>query len=175
MKKQIPNIITSFRIVLALAFPIVFLYISESVAIFIFIFATLTDLIDGFLARKWNVISLLGARLDIIADKTLAFSSMIIIILKIDHIASYLLFFESIIIIIGAIYFFSKKELKSTKTGKIKTVFLFTTLSLIVFDKYITSINIIIYIFIALTSILQLLTALSYIVQGSKKNEKEWL
>ena len=67
----IASYITSIRIILII--PVVYLTnISEVyLALFLFIIAGLTDYLDGFIARKTETISSLGALLDLLADKLL--------------------------------------------------------------------------------------------------------
>ena len=67
VKGVIPSILTMIRIILA---PIFFISIINFpiYSISIFGFAMLTDIIDGYLARKWNVTSSKGAYFDITAD-----------------------------------------------------------------------------------------------------------
>jgi len=67
----IASYITSIRIVLII--PVIYLTnISEVyLAFFLFIIAGLTDYLDGFIARKTETISSLGALLDLLADKLL--------------------------------------------------------------------------------------------------------
>lgn len=80
---QIPNIITSFR--LALLVPFVWLaragsgrsYIAAAVVLSI---ATLTDLLDGYLARRLNSVSVLGDLLDVLADRLLAVVSVVLLL-----------------------------------------------------------------------------------------------
>ena len=70
----IPNLITMSRLV---AIPIIIglylsdIYILRLTSFFIFLYASLSDFIDGYLARKLNQTSLLGKILDPIADKLL--------------------------------------------------------------------------------------------------------
>ncbi|SRR5258708_3729141 len=67
----IPNILTMLRLVLVPCFLLASLYGMFTVAFIIFVSAAVTDLADGFLARRLNQRSRLGAILDPAADKTM--------------------------------------------------------------------------------------------------------
>ncbi len=80
--KRLPNILSALRIVLAPLF--VFLYLQDaflwaSVAMGVFIFAAVTDYLDGYYARRYGVSSSLGTFLDPLADKILTFAGFICI------------------------------------------------------------------------------------------------
>jgi len=53
---------------------------NEMLALGIFVVAALTDMLDGYLARKWSQITTLGMLLDPIADKLLISSSKIALV-----------------------------------------------------------------------------------------------
>lgn len=76
----IPNWLSAGRIVAAAALPLTFLIFeraeAETVALFLFIGAALTDFFDGWLARALNQTSALGAKLDSLADKALLFATL---------------------------------------------------------------------------------------------------
>lgn len=68
-KKQIPNLLSISRIPISLIIAHS-ITINDSLLFFIFaLIGSLTDLLDGYLARKWQAISRLGIILDPIADK----------------------------------------------------------------------------------------------------------
>jgi len=85
--KSIPNILTLGRLVLTLVVLVCLVAAAGGVpgaapdeaakaalrlwAFVAFVVAAVTDFFDGWLARRWNVVSLLGAILDPIADKVL--------------------------------------------------------------------------------------------------------
>ncbi len=79
MNKNVPNIISLVRIVLCpVLFVFFFLGWRITSAIFFMILA-MTDSLDGYLARKYNIVSSIGKFLDPIADKILVVAAMLIL------------------------------------------------------------------------------------------------
>ncbi len=75
-----PNKLTLLRIVLAPIFMILFVtdnYYLRMSALLLFVIAALTDLADGFIARKYNVITGFGKFMDPLADKILVSSALV--------------------------------------------------------------------------------------------------
>ena len=77
---NLPNKLTILRAVM-IPFFLVFLYIpggwSKWVALAIFIAASLTDMLDGKIARKYNLVTNFGKFMDPLADKLLVCSALI--------------------------------------------------------------------------------------------------
>lgn len=77
---NIANKITLFRVLLVPVFMIVLysdLSNSQMIAGFIFIFASLTDALDGYLARSKNLVTNFGKFVDPLADKVLVSAALI--------------------------------------------------------------------------------------------------
>lgn len=180
MKKHIPNILTSFRTIVAILVPILFYFKLYNALIISLFIALSSDMIDGYLARKWKVVSTFGKMLDAIGDKLLAISTLLSFIIFIDSNFTCLLIGEIVIAIIMIYFFISSGALKernyykqeSSIYGKIKTVFLFITLALGLLS-YKIEINNTITILIITSFILQLLTAYTYINIYRKKGKNE--
>ena len=82
MKINVPNILTLFRVALIPVFVAVYVTgcfgdYSKWVALGIFIVASLTDLFDGMIARKYNMVTTFGKFADPLADKILVISAMV--------------------------------------------------------------------------------------------------
>ena len=81
---NLPNKLTMFRVIL-IPFFIVFLLIpitpyDKWIALAIFVIASLTDLLDGKIARKYNLVTNFGKFMDPLADKLLVCSALICLI-----------------------------------------------------------------------------------------------
>ncbi|MGR3468287.1 MAG: CDP-diacylglycerol--glycerol-3-phosphate 3-phosphatidyltransferase [Shimia sp.] len=79
----LPNALTTLRLIAAPAVALVFLIlprpIADWVALILFVGASLTDYLDGYLARAWNQTSAIGAMLDPIADKAMVLIALVTI------------------------------------------------------------------------------------------------
>ena len=80
----VPNILTTGRLLAAPALALMFLYFNRPYAdwfaLLLFIFAALTDWVDGFLARTWKQETKFGQMLDPIADKAMVIIALLIIV-----------------------------------------------------------------------------------------------
>lgn len=82
---NLPNKLTIFRVIL-IPFFVVFLLLDPSnqtyryIADAIFIIASLTDMLDGKIARKYNLVTNFGKFMDPLADKLLVSAAMICLI-----------------------------------------------------------------------------------------------
>lgn len=92
MKQHIPNILTYGRLVLCLVMFVALVMIGRQIsgfydgvpidvwkhiAFWSFVIAGVTDFLDGYLARRWGVVSMTGAILDPIADKVLVCGAIV--------------------------------------------------------------------------------------------------
>lgn len=107
MTLNIPNCLTIFRIV---AIPIiVILYLCDVkygnwINTILFTLAGISDALDGYLARKWDQATKLGAFLDPVADKLLVVAMLVLIVTNIQILQGVLvqwLFIVTVLIIIG--------------------------------------------------------------------------
>ena len=74
---NLPNSLTVSRLVLTAAFVVAFMWDNRAgygIALVTFVVAAITDFLDGYLARKLNLVTSLGKLLDPIADKVLTLS-----------------------------------------------------------------------------------------------------
>lgn len=112
-------------------------------AIAVFIIASLSDALDGYLARHWNQGSALGALLDPIADKLLLFSALITLgLVPTGHLRPFPMWFPVIIISRDALllggycilrHFHVPVEIHPHWTGKASTLFTLLAIGAVLF------------------------------------------
>jgi CDP-diacylglycerol--glycerol-3-phosphate 3-phosphatidyltransferase/cardiolipin synthase len=88
VRPNIPTALTWLRIVLIPVFVAVYYlpdhwlspFAKNWTAMLIFLFAAITDWADGYLARRWGVVSSFGAFLDPVADKLMVAAALIMLV-----------------------------------------------------------------------------------------------
>ena len=156
---NLPNKITLIRIVLTvlivtiLLFPFdavglnaTKLFINEAMVVDIkyfiagalFIIASLTDFIDGYIARKYKMVTDLGKMLDAIADKFLGNSVLIILASqRLIHpiIPVIVVTRDTVVDIIKMIVGAKKEVVAAILSGKVKTIFMMLGIALTLFNN----------------------------------------
>lgn len=127
---NIPNLLTTLRVV-ALPFFIFALFQKEwgyqIFAFVLFSLASLTDLIDGYLARKWNQQTEFGKFLDPLADKFLVIGCFVTFLFIHEPIEVWMVVLivgrDMLITFLRYIAVRSGTSLRTTMMGKVKTAF----------------------------------------------------
>ena len=136
----IPNLLSLFRLVLIPVYVLIYLNAHDNtdyyIAAGILAVSCLTDLIDGKIARHFNMISNLGKILDPLADKATQFTLILCLSLKYPqlwYLVGLFVVKESFQLIAGGINLKKGKMLKGALiSGKICTTVLFISLILMV-------------------------------------------
>lgn len=128
MLKHVPNILTVIRLLLI---PVIIFYIFTGNYILAFIFFTIsaiTDIADGLIARKFNLVSNFGKLMDPLADKLTQIATLASLVLT-DIIPIWILlvvFFKEFIMICGASFLYGKDVVVYSRWyGKLATVLLY--------------------------------------------------
>lgn len=125
MFKYVPNILTMFRFVLI---PFILLSIIKSDYILAFILLTIsgiTDILDGYIARKYNFITNFGKLIDPLSDKATQVSVLIALFVQsiIPFWILLVVLLKEVIMISGASFLYGKELVVSSKWyGKLATV-----------------------------------------------------
>ena len=187
---NIPNKLSMLRIIL-IPF-MLFFYLADFVpygkiiAIAIFIVAAFTDMLDGHIARKYNLVTNLGKLLDPIADKLLVMSALLLVV--VDYTIPHPYGVIVAIIIIGRELLISAFRqiaasknfvMAADKLGKIKTITQDIALPLLFLISFLTNnvsinsnvlfvIQIIGYILIGLATLLTIISGANYLIKNKE-------
>ena len=164
---NLPNKLTIFRVILVIPFVALMLNGYDLWAVAVFIIASLTDLLDGKIARKYNLITDFGKFMDPLADKLLVCAAMICLV-EMGKIPSWI-----VIIIISREFIISGFRLVASDNGvviaasywgKFKTTFQMVMIILMIADIQALSLVTAIVMWIAL--ILTVISLADYLVKN---------
>ncbi|MCB4204196.1 CDP-diacylglycerol--glycerol-3-phosphate 3-phosphatidyltransferase [Deferribacterales bacterium Es71-Z0220] len=145
---NLPNQLTILRVILIPAF-LIFLYfdtyVTNVIAAVIFAVASLTDFVDGYLARKYNIVTDIGKILDPVADKILVASSLIALMElgRVEGVVVILLLSRDFAV--GALRDLSAskgKIIAAGFSGKLKTVFQMIAVGFLIYKNNLIGIDI---------------------------------
>lgn len=169
---NLPNKLTIFRVILIIPFVIIMLSnflgdASKWVALAIFIIASLTDLLDGKIARKYNLVTNFGKFMDPLADKLLVSAAMICLV-EMGKIPSWI-----VIVIISREFIISGFRLIASDNGvviaasywgKFKTVFQMVMVILMIAD--ISQIQILTTVIMWVALVLTVISLIDYLIKN---------
>ena len=181
---NLPNKLTIFRVILIIPFVLLMLGsharwgwfmavfggivdYADYIALGIFIIASLTDMLDGKIARKYNLVTNFGKFMDPLADKLLVCSAMICLI-ELDRIPAWI-----VIIIISREFIISGFRLVAADNhvviaasywGKFKTMFQMVMVCLMIADIEVLAIFTQVVMWIAV--VLTIVSLVDYLVKN---------
>lgn len=125
-----PNALTALRLVLVAPFAY-FLFLdngqntsSRTIATVIFVVASITDFVDGYLARKYNIVTSFGKIADPIADKLLTGVALVGLSLLglLPWWVTVVILFRELAVTLLRFWVINKKVIPASRGGKAKTV-----------------------------------------------------
>ena len=171
---NLPNKLTIMRVILIPFF--VFFLLSpyfpaygNYIAVAIFIVASLTDMLDGKIARKYNLVTNFGKFMDPLADKLLVCSAMICLI-ELDRLAAWI-----VIVIIAREFIISGVRLVASDNGgviaasywgKFKTTFQMLMVIVLILDIQMPFFQILGIVLTYVALILTVVSLIDYIVKN---------
>ena len=174
---NIPNMLSLFRLGLIPVYMYIYLTAKESwqywLAGAVLAVSCMTDMVDGKIARKYNMITPLGKLLDPIADKLLVNSTIIILASRIPQLVIVAVVMIARDIVVDAVRLIAvtkNKVVAANIWGKLKTVFQMVAISLVLLNDFPFSfipwnVNVS-YILCYIAGVCSLLSMVVYIIQN---------
>ena len=191
---NVPNRITLCRIILSILLLVLIIFPMEKIGIdfpefkianviinskylicgVIFMIASLTDFLDGYLARKYNLVTDLGKVMDAIADKVLV--NGVLIVLAVEGYISVVvpvvivsrdIFVDSIKMVAGQ----KSGAVGASKAGKFKTAFMLVGITLLFFQDIpfsLLGVNFVSRTIIMIATVLSVISGIQYYVKNKK-------
>lgn len=188
---NLPNRITLCRLLLIPV--IIFFYLADSfipagklIATIVFTVAIFTDFLDGYYARKLNMVTTLGKFLDNIADKMLVLSSLVLLICDGTILAPYGAI-ATIIILAREFMVTALRQMAASKNviiaadmwGKVKANFQFFAVLFFMLFSYLIGLNVIsstltlifeivCYVLLGVTVLATIISGIHYLVKNKE-------
>jgi len=166
----LPNVLTAARLV-AVPLLVVLLVMDDGRegadrwwAVVIFLVAAGTDFLDGYLARRWKVVSDFGQLADPIADKALILAALIMISI-VDGVSWWpvaLLAVREVAVTVGRLMVASDTVIAASQGGKVKTVLQVLAITLFLWPTPLAWVDVLAYVILFAAVGLALVTGYGY-------------
>lgn len=139
---NLPNALTLARFLMTGVFP--YLYFNKGLAnnkawaFAVFILAGVTDVLDGWIARRYNMITKWGKLMDPLADKLMLL--IVLVCLAVDKVVPLwiiiIIALKELIMIVGALFLYKEREVvvQSNFYGKLATVLFYIAITALIFE-----------------------------------------
>ena len=184
---NLPNKLTLFRIFLIPIYMVLMLapiikddIICRIVCVSIFIVASLTDMLDGKIARKYNLVTNFGKLMDPLADKFMVFGALLAMLVKYDYLQSVFVWAAAVIMFrelaVSSLRLLAagKKDPSASWLGKVKTVSQIVMICAVMLEPVVlpfpifTEMHLLSYVTIIATIVMTVWSGISYFVSYSK-------
>ena len=184
---NLPNKLTLFRIFLIPIYMVLMLapiikddIVCRIVCVSIFIVASLTDMLDGKIARKYNLVTNFGKLMDPLADKFMVFGALLAMLVKYDYLQSVFVWAAAVIMFrelaVSSLRLLAagKKDPSASWLGKVKTVSQIVMICAVMLEPVVlpfpifTEMHLLSYITIIATIVMTVWSGISYFVSYSK-------
>ncbi len=138
---NVPNILTGIRFMLIGVF--IFVFFHQGIpnrliwAFGIFLIAGLTDLLDGFIARRYNMVTKWGKLMDPLADKLLLVTVLtcLSIVGTIPYYVIIIVAFKELMMVFGAAFLYRNRKtvVQANFYGKAATVLFYLAITAVIF------------------------------------------
>lgn len=131
---NLPNLLTVLRILLIPVFYSLYQKGLYGCALLVFLLASFTDFLDGYLARKWNQITNFGKLADPAADKIMVLTALYCLAAngRIPWIAPVVILCKELAMVLGSLFMLGKKVVVQANIwGKLATVCFIVSLALV--------------------------------------------
>lgn len=160
---NVPNILTLCRFALIPVYVGVFAAGYTKSAFLVLLFAGLTDVLDGYIARKRQLVTQLGSMLDPLADKMMMIAVILSLVFSqmIAWQAAAAMFLRDAGMIVGSAFFHfkGKQTVPANVLGKLTTVLYYVAILLIIFQLPYA------HVYLWFVIVVSLITSIIYIVQ----------
>jgi cardiolipin synthase len=133
---NIPNILTGMRLLIIPLFGY-YLYIGNyKVAVYLFLIGGFTDFLDGFIARKFDMVTSWGKLVDPLADKLMQITALIILTIQknIPVFVLTIVIIKELLMVIGSIVLLKQNKyvVSANWYGKMATVLFYFAIVMII-------------------------------------------
>lgn len=172
--KHVPNFLTILRLAAVPVFCVLMMNDKRTAAVWIFLLAEFTDVLDGIIARKFNLITPFGKIADPVADKMMQLTALFVLGKKnmIPCIIPCLVLFKELFLMISGLFLINKNiDMSSKWFGKLTSVLFFIAIMMTFLGVPRDITDVMLWICVGMSVFASIMYIRNYLNQVEKKTE----